>query len=344
MKWLGSSWAATVFALLACSSSFSDQKDAPKDTGPTASKACADVANARCSLRSSCSSLPGASTDGAMIVSAYGDLATCVEREAMLCMNALQAPQTGNTPAKIEGCVATFPSESCQSFFDNNPPDACVPSGPRATGNRCAFNAQCQSGYCETAAGSLCGACSDPPAAGSDCTVSACGHNQRCLQATLTCEAVVARNQACDDTHPCDSGLVCPGSSTDASRVCQTAVSTAGASCGGKLPGCDATLGLYCSGPQGNKTCTLATFADPGMACGSMSDGSRVECRAGNCYGQSGPVTGADTGICKGSVRETAADPSCDTLLGPSCMAPAHCVTTNDTSGTCQLSTGTACD
>jgi hypothetical protein len=342
MAWLrlGCSLAALT---VACSSAFTNEKDEPKAGGPSASEACADIANARCALRSSCSSLPGAMGDGPNIVALYGDLATCVEREAMLCEHALEAPQTGNTPAKLESCVAEFGGFSCQDFFDNNPPDACMNVGPRAAGRPCAFNSQCQSGYCQTAAGSLCGTCADPPDVGSDCTVSACGHNQRCLQATMACAEVVSRNQTCDDTHPCDSGLVCSGSSTDTDRVCQTAISTPGATCGGKQPSCDNSLGLYCTGPQGGKTCALASFVESGMPCGVLADGSRVECIAGNCYSASGLVTGTDSGTCKASVRETAADPSCDTVLGPSCMPPAHCVVTSGTSGTCELATGPEC-
>jgi hypothetical protein len=80
------------------------------------------------------------------------------------------------------------------------------------------------------------------------------------------------------------------------------------------------------------------------MPCGTLADGSRADCRAGACYSANGAVTGTDEGTCKASVRETAADPSCDTMLGPSCMPPAHCVVTTGTSGTCELATGDACD
>src|SRR5262245_10013351 len=109
-------------------------------SGPSAATACADIARARCDQRSMCSSAPGATGPGASLLRVYGDMATCLERETLACTNGLQAPQTGNNPAKVEKCVAAFPTYSCQDFFDNNPPADCLVTGARAAGAVCTFN------------------------------------------------------------------------------------------------------------------------------------------------------------------------------------------------------------
>jgi len=302
--------------------------------------ACNDVAAARCTQRSMCSALAGA-TAGASLVRTYGDMATCKAREALACKNGLAAHGTGNSASQVERCTAAFSTYSCQDFFDNNPPADCVVTGALANAAACAFNGQCKSGYCQGTKNSMCGSCADPPAAGADCSTSTCWHNQRCVSQDQTCEGVVSMNGACDATHPCDNGLACVGDSATTMGTCEPAGTSAGAACGGTMAGCDNTIGLYCSGAAGAKTCAEITFAGAGQACGLMSDGTRVACRAGECFTATGVAGNNDMGTCKADVD---APGGCDTALGPRCLAPARCVVTGGgTAGSCVVPTGASC-
>src|SRR5689334_8905386 len=115
-------------------------------SGPTIQQACQDLAQARCDKRSTCTMLAGATGPGASLVRVYGDMATCLQREQLACQNGLMAPQTGNSPTRVEACVKAFATFSCQDFFDNNPPADCVVTGTRANVITCTFNGQCASG------------------------------------------------------------------------------------------------------------------------------------------------------------------------------------------------------
>jgi hypothetical protein len=319
-------------------------------SGPSTQQACSDLAAARCNQRSNCTELAdpdgGATASaGASLVRVYGDMHTCLEREELACRNGLSAPQTGNSPAKVEACVKAFATYSCQDFFDNNPPADCAVTGARGNGMTCTFGGQCTSGYCQGAKTSVCGVCADMPMPGADCTDSACGHNQRCVNADNTCEAVVSLNGACDGTHPCDSGLACVGANatTMTMGTCQMGGSAPGVPCGAgqAMTACDNSLALYCAGPTGGKTCMPIVFVGNGMSCGLLADGSRTDCIAGDCYTTTGIATGTTVGTCKSFVPETAA---CDTVLGPGCLAPARCVVAaGGTTGTCVVPVASMC-
>lgn len=336
---------ATAFALLASAAGCGKTGSSDADAG-TAAASCAALASARCALRSMCSSATGGATAttaavGASVIRTYGDMQTCVAQETLACTSSLAAPDTGWTIAGIDKCVSAFATYSCQDFFDNNPPGDCAPKGSRANGAECTFNAQCASAYCQGTKSDVCGTCADPPGAGADCSDSTCGHNQTCLTSMDTCAAVVSMNGACDGTHPCDNALACVGATATAMGTCRPAAATIGASCGGTMPGCDTTLGLYCAGSAGAKTCTAMTFAHDGQPCGLLSDGSRVGCVAGECYTATGTAGSGDMGACKASVGAPAA---CDTVLGPSCLAPARCVVPdNGSAGTCATPDATMC-
>ncbi len=319
-------------------------------SGPSVQQACSELAAARCNQRSNCTKVTapdaGATVSaGASLVRVYGDMATCLQREELSCQNGLTAPQTGNSPAKVEACVKAFATYSCQDFFDNNPPADCAVTGARANGMTCTFGGQCTSGYCQGAKTSVCGVCADMPMPGADCTDSACGHNQRCVNADNTCEAVVSMNGACDGTHPCDSGLACVGSNamTMTMGTCQMGGAAPGVPCGAgqAMTACDNSLGLYCAGAPGAKTCMPIALVGNGMSCGTLADGSRADCIAGSCN----IATGATVGVCQASVVESAPNPACDTALGPSCLAPARCVVGagGGTAGTCVVPVATMC-
>jgi hypothetical protein len=343
--------------------------------GTGVAQACADVALARCSQGSECTLPEGTTGTGFNILENYGeDPQTCIARQTLACTDGLIAPGTGNSPTKVEACVAEFGGYTCQKFFDNQPPTECAVTGSHANGASCTFNGQCLSGYCQGTKTSVCGACADPPAVGADCSASVCWQGQRCLASTQKCAAVVAMNGVCDATHPCDRGFVCFGAdaATSTSGTCLAAGTHVGQSCGGTLPACDPTLGLYCGGPAGAKTCMQVVYgtatgspdggadassagkdagpagadAGAGVPCGVLPSGTHVGCVAGGCYTATGVASGTDLGACKPFAADNAA---CDSTVGPDCMPPARCVATGGGStdggsaGTCLVPTASMC-
>jgi hypothetical protein len=319
-------------ALAGCGSSSSKSTDG----GTTIQQACSDIAQTECTKRMTCSG-------GDSITRTFGTMENCVAREMLSCTNGLSAPQTGNTPALVEACVATFPTYSCADFFNNNPPGPCAAMGPGAIGATCAFNGQCASGYCGEIKNAACGTCQAPPAPGASCDGTACGHGQSCVQATMMCAALGVLNGSCDANDPCGNGLTCVGAVASSSTpgTCMAAVETAGAPCGGTMAGCDGTNGLFCGGAAGAKTCMAITYVGDGAACGDLSTSSHAECVAGGCYTATGPAGSGDMGTCK---ADTADGTACDIVLGPGCITPARCVLNGDaSSGTCEIPLGSNC-
>lgn len=311
--------------------------------GTSADTACADVAAARCNQRSTC-------TNGTGITRVYGDLATCLAREKLGCENGLAAKGTGNTPDRVEQCVAALNTESCTDYFAGNVPAACVNAGSLADGTACAFSGQCSSTYCTGLADAACGTCGEPLASGADCTNGGtCARGQTCFNTpgsmgtAATCITEGAAGASCSRTMPCAAGLSCVGTLTmGATGTCMAAATMAGAACdptARTAPGCDRSIGLFCNATS--KTCTAVTFATNGAACGVGSDGTFIDCTAGVCYGA---VIGGPTpmmGTCKADAPDGAA---CDTANGPGCVAPARCVTAaGSTGGTCTLSDASKC-
>lgn len=309
--------------------------------GASPDQACQKLAQASCNKRATCSY--SVDTAGANLQRAFGTMAACVTREALACTNALAAPQTGNSADTIEQCVADYPTYSCADFFDNNPPAACAPSGPRESGSPCAFNAQCATAYCSGTKNALCGTCASPPAAGDACVSSACGHGQLCVAATMVCVAYGASGGSCDADDPCGNGLSCVGAVAASSTpgACQTSVEQLSAACGGTGPGCDGTEGLFCGGASGSKVCMTIAYVGDGMPCGDLSTTSHAECIAGSCYTSTGLAGTGEVGACKGDATDGS---PCDTALGPACQTPARCILSGvGTAGTCIDPTGSAC-
>ena len=350
---IGGSWLALSVAMAGCGSVSS--------SSPSIAKACGDIAAQRCNERSTCTLPADATGSGFNLLENYGDPATCLTRETLLCTNGLMAPQTGNSPLKVEACASEFAGYTCQEFFDNNPPTDCVVTGSIANGGSCAFNGQCTSGTCQGIRTAACGMCADPLGVGADCSSTTCASGQRCLIATHQCAAVVAMGGSCDSMHPCDRGLVCFGNDTATmtTGTCQSAGTQVGQACGGSMPACDGTLGLYCGGPAGAKTCMRVIYGATGspdagadaavgspdagtaLPCGVLADGTHVGCVAGSCYTATGLASGNDQGTCKPFAAD---DMPCDLTLGPDCMPPARCAATGaGSAGTCQVPVGWKC-
>jgi hypothetical protein len=303
--------------------------------GPSSTQACADLAQARCAKRASC-------TNNSGIVRSWGDMSTCLQREQLQCSLGLSAPSTGNTPAAVEQCVAAYAGFSCADFLNNNPPAACIANGPKQDNAPCAFGGQCASTYCVNNKTSVCGTCGAPPAMGASCESTSCARGQECDQRSLTCIVPGVAQSSCDNnTAPCGPDLACIGNVMGAMGTCMQAIATAGAPCGGMNGQCDGTMGLTCSGMAGAKTCVAVTYVGDGMPCGIVN-GAFVGCSGGGaCYTASGVALAGEMGMCKTAAADGAA---CDTVVGPPCLTPARCVTSAGvTSGTCTVPAGSTC-
>ena len=295
----------------------------------SAMQACADVAQAMCAKRASC-------TKGAGITRVNGDMDTCLAEERQLCTLVLSAADTGQTPDGMERCAGGYDSASCTDFLNGIPPVACTPAGSRAVDAPCAFNGQCQSAFCARAKSSACGMCASPPSVGDPCLDGNCAHGQTCLGGNNTCQAIVAAGQPCDGP-TCSGGDNCVGNDVlnMGPGTCEMAASVVGAACGAGTAGCAGVVGLACGGTAGSKTCMMMTYATDGAACGMTSDGGRVACLAGVCYTTTGVAGEQQTGTCKADVG---AGMGCDIMLGPACKPPGRCVVSaSSTAGTCTI-------
>jgi hypothetical protein len=351
-------WLASV-ALAGCGSSGSTASDDSGSSGSTVpdDQACADLAQAQCSRRQACTDTGTTETglqlnpNGVFIMTTYGDLATCVSRTQLACLNNLAAPDTGISPAQLEKCAAEYATWSCIDLFDNgaNPPADCAPPGKRANGVACTFAGQCASRFCSNVKYATCGTCDDQPLDGTACVSSGCAPGQECKTEStgdmLCRDRLDVGSSTCTADIPCKAFSSCVGaSSTNPAKVgvCTTTSTSAGATCGGTNPTCENNLGLACQGVTGAKTCQPIAYVQAGAACGTLADGSRAECVDGDCFTETGPAASTDLGTC---VAQTADGAPCDTQLGPLCLAPARCVYTGaGTSGICTVPVASMCN
>ena len=318
-----------------CSSSSTTNTAVISDAGVSSDQACLDYAQASCAKRQSCTNL--VVTSGAQIVALFGNSSTCVEREKLMCLGSVRAARSGFTPTNVERCVTAHAKWSCSDFLDNIPPAECTPVGSGSDGAACAFNSQCKSGFCVGDHQKLCGVCGTSPPTGASCSVSFCGHDQICVSGQ--CQTRVAPGAACDNTTaPCQAGLTCTGA-VGTTKTCQAALINSTDTCGGANPGCFFAQGLWCS--SATHLCTNISYVGSGQPCGTASDGTHAECQAGNCYTSSGPAAATDLGTCVANAGDGEA---CDTMLGPTCIMPARCITDDGGSrGTCIVPDGTTC-
>ncbi len=310
----------------------------PPDGGITVEQACADVADAACSQMAKCSQIS--------ILVDFGDMSTCVARRTKNCTNSLAAPGTGATPATTEACVAAYPTYSCADFMNSNPPAVCRPqAGTGAAGDACAFDAQCQSAFCQIPLGNECGSCAPAPSPGASCAdLAHCPSGLYCTKNSKICTTHAQLSDPCDSDTTCGYGLMCVGINADAGTqgTCMAAVSVDGGTCDHTLktgPGCDSALNLYCTK---SGACAPYSFASTGSACKFVDDaGTYTECTAGStCLAD--PTT-AQTGTCTGPAPD---DQACDTSADNGCMTPAECVGTpvdGGVAGTCLFASAASC-
>ncbi len=288
-----------------CSSSSGGAEDAgveaTVEAGPTPTEACTAFATALCDNLNNC-------TPFALQVS-YGDTGTCIQRVTLACTPAFMVTGTQATPAQMESCASSVQAETCDEALDNPQPSACMVPGSVPLQGACGSDAQCQSGYCKPATGSLCGTCAAHVGAGAACTVDAdCSATLVCNNAACIGPAPVG--SACSSTQPCLRSLTCIASK------CATPL-TAGQTCSAATD-CDGKHGLYCDTKK--KVCTQTQVAMTSQPCG-LVNGVLTACGAGASCANISQTTG------EGTCHPPAADGA---PCGPgiSCVPPAVCTST----------------
>jgi hypothetical protein len=313
--------------LTACGSSTAPSS--PTDGGTDASAAttidqgCTSLASVYCARIESCAPF--------FVSLQYGDTANCQSRIHDQCVVNGSAPNSGDTGDDFTACAAVASSVSCDDLFAGTLPKACQPvAGKGANGASCTDSSQCQSAFCATGAGSLCGVCVSPPTAGSPCAAgNACPGGLTC--AGGNCVAKGKIGDACGTT-PCIDGATC------FNGTC-TAPGASGATCdvqGKTAPVCDLVHGLFCN-PTTSKCGAIVDGASLGATCGlSASTGTLTTCGAIAYCKASGAST--TSGACTLRPADGAACTS-DAILGVGpCTPPAQCI-----SGKCQKPDPAAC-
>jgi hypothetical protein len=300
------------------------------DVSPDVKAACAAQAEALCTLRDQC-------TDGYANKLTYGSPDACLRLSAAACEANMTAIGTANTTEHINGCAAAYPTESCTAWWDGESVAACrALQGARSTGEPCAVNSQCSSGFCLRPMNEECGLCAPMPQAGDACESSSnCIYGMACpLIAPALVGVCTVRGgvgDSCSNALPCQGGLACIGSSTSEGRLgqCEVGQTAIGAACDTEVgPGCDGEQYLFCS----FGSCQKESVAGPGELCGTLAGVAEVRCAAGAvCIfpSEDGP------GTC---VAAAADGEPCDLVAGPPCLSPSKCVSASGpegTSGTC---------
>lgn len=296
-----------------------------------ADQACTDLAAAHCAKLDQCV------VNGTMI--RYGQLATCQSRLKQLCIVALGANGTGNTPDTQERCALELPAVPCDSF-DIRQGFICPPkAGTVPIGGACAFDAQCVTSTCAIATGTNCGTCAAANQAGDSCASASCSLGFFCVDSTQQCQLPVPNAAVCDSGHPCNVSLSCVIPNGMISGTCEPAGETSGAACDPTrqiAAGCNGNAGLYCNGTT--KTCMPVTYATASGQCGIVNH-AVVDCiNASTCFGAQGQTPGT-------CIADALEGTPCDTVAGPSCLLPARCVNgSGATAGICRLPDPTVCE
>jgi hypothetical protein len=273
----------------------------------TVDDACSEFSAAVCGRMKACTPF--------LLQAVYGDTKTCAARSSLQCKPMLAAPGSQALSPQIELCAKVISSEGCDEALDNPQPSACDIGGALAEGAPCAAGQQCQTAYCKTAAGGVCGTCVKRVGSRYACTVDG-----DCV-AGLVCDRGACAAPGGPDA-PCGGGLpACSRALTCISGVCKKP-SPAGARCVSPTD-CDGNQGLYCN--ILTRQCTQTHVAGTNQACGIVGN-SLVGCTAGaTCF--------------RARCMPPAADgASCDPMNGLSCLAPAQCI-----SGKCLVPDPASC-
>ncbi len=187
----------------------------------TKRKACRDYLAVLCARQGDCS---GPATG-------YG----CLQRQAK-CPDFLFSPGSTRTIESVEACLPAIRAMSCDDISIVKYP-ACSTPGTKMPGEACAFNTQCESLSCGAGYGNAdCDTCARAAKSGESCTGSAvtCEGGLVCMgscEAPTTHVTVGKNGDPCDQFMPCDTGLVCAGTSPNASSGFCAAAPRVGEKC-----------------------------------------------------------------------------------------------------------------
>jgi hypothetical protein len=287
---------ALTLGLSACGSCHPGDSGQSSESGPGPAQACQDFAEAYCGRLNACAPF--------LMQVSYGDVATCAARAQLTCGPGLSAPGAHATATDMESCARAMEVQSCDDALDNSQPSACMVPGERPEGATCGVGTQCQSGYCRSIPGTICGKCAPHSAAGGPCFLDGdCAATLVCNQ--NVCAGPGGPGNPCGPSQPCLRSLAC------VAGTCRTPVAV-GSPC--TFPGdCDGTHGAYCDLVR--HECRPTRVASTGDACG-LIDGGVVACIRGES------CASAKDG--QGACHATASDRA---PCGPdiTCMPPATC-------------------
>lgn len=301
--------------------------------GASDATACAALAKANCAKRETCRASEA--------TRAFGSVTDCETRLAAACVVALGAPDTGGSKDQTTACAAATDAASCDAWLAELPVAGCGPAvGKRADGAACTYPGQCASSHCATPSGAACGTCAPMPKAGDTCGNGlGCGATAlRCDNATDVCVVPVVVGGVCAKGQACAEGASCIGATKDTMGTCTADAKAVGAACAPKqdtAPDCDKTSGLYCD--KTTSMCAKDLVALPGASCGNVGDALTLCSEKSACI----VPTGQKSGTCVAFAADGA---SCDTAVGPLCLAPSRCVVTSGTAGTCKQPDPAACN
>jgi hypothetical protein len=281
-------------------------------SGPSVEQACSDWATAICTQQQKCTPFP--------VTVFYGDVPTCSTRTALQCKATYGLAGSTSDTSKLEACAQAYGSQSCADFLGFVTPDACNITGTAADGAVCGNSAQCQSGYCKPQTNATCGACAERSGKLGACTLlTDCTSGNICSQGT--CWPSVASGAACGAHAPCGGTLACIGG------TCQTP-GAVGATCAAQTD-CDLDHGVYCD--VATSKCAQEQTAPAGQSCGVVNSALVLCSAAASCI----LPDGGTQGTCLAPAMDGA---SCDTMMGPGCMAGAAC-----TGGSCKVPDYSGC-
>jgi hypothetical protein len=226
---------------------------------PQEVKFCNDLNKAKCDKANTC--LPY------VLKALYGDVATCVAREGLLCASQVAVAGSTVTAAMQTSCTQALTAQSCDDYYNDVAVPACDFKGAGANGSACISGRQCQTGNCVALGGQSCGACAAFLPSGAPCNAgSACAPGLACLinaQGTSgLCGPLGKAGGACVRDSNCAYGLLC------AAGKCAGALA-AGTACNPADDLCNFELGLYCD-PTSSK-CVELKYAAAGQPCDDLT-------------------------------------------------------------------------
>ena len=205
----------------------------PKPTA-TADSACADYAEARCKREKSCNAF--------FFAAQWGTEPECEERMSIGCADRFSAHGTTWKPDNLAECAVELGDASCDDLQLGILPSSCQASpGTLGKGTACAYDDQCETGFCKKGSTGGCGSCKEHAKEGGSCSQDTdCTPGLACV--SYSCRALGRIGDDCGGSKLCMFGLVCDGGTCSAGAP-------AGSPCG-QEPGlpdpCDQANGVFC--------------------------------------------------------------------------------------------------